>query len=151
MPVHSTIENFFKRYEANFNRALATGVADVDSVVDSFAEHFIEASPLGVNAGSNDSTFREVIPKGWMFYKDIGIRSMTIRSTEITMLDELHAMVKVNWTSRYLKSDKTPGEITFDVIYFLQLRNEGVKIFAYITGDEQKVLKEHGLLNEIAV
>lgn len=150
MPVQQQIEDFFKRYAASFNRALTDGVADVDSVTNSFAEHFIEASPFGVIAGKNDSTFREVIPKGWAFYKEIGIQSMNIRSTEIVMLDELHAMTKVRWTSRFVKKDKVSGKIDFEVIYLVQIRQEGVKIFAYITGDEQKALKEHGLLNEVA-
>jgi hypothetical protein len=35
--------------------------------------------------------------------------------------------------------------IDFDTFYFVQ-RIKNLKIFAYITGDEQKVLKEHGLV-----
>jgi hypothetical protein len=140
------IENFFNRYEGRFNAVLSGGEPNIDETVDSFAEWFIEASPAGVIAGKNDEKFRKVIGQGWMFYKDMGIRSMDIRSTQITILDAFHAIVKVHWNSSFERKDKKRGDLSFDVFYLVQKRNEAIRIFAYITGDEQQALKDAGLM-----
>jgi hypothetical protein len=139
------IENFFKAYEQRFMDGLK-GKVDVNGTIASFAECFMESSPVGVNCGRNDAKFREVIPKGYEFYKSIGTQSIKILSKEITVLDEFHMMCKVHWQSKYLTKDKKEEVIDFDVFYFLRYLNDELKIFAYITGDEQKVLKERGLV-----
>jgi hypothetical protein len=141
------IREFFSDYEARFNKALLNPpVIDVEGVADAFAPFFVEASPLGVNGGKNDEQFRAVIPQGFLFYKSIGTVSMKIASLEIVPLDGYHTMVKVHWDSRYRKPGGQEERIEFDVIYFLQVLKEKPKIFAYITGDEQKVLREKGLI-----
>ena len=63
-------------------------------------------------------------PKGWTFYKSIGILSMNIMSKQITVLDNFHALVKVQWNSSFVRKDKTEGDITFEVFYLLQKRDE---------------------------
>lgn len=140
------INRFFEDYETRFNHALSGADADIDGTVHAFTSCFIEASPLGVSCAKNDSTFREAIPKGYAFYKSIGTESMTIGTKDISILDAYHAMVKVHWLSAYLKKDGSRTNIDFDVFYFVQLLNQQLKIFAYITGDEQKVLQTHGLI-----
>jgi hypothetical protein len=52
----------------------------------------------------------------------------------------------VHWRSFYTKKDGREELIEFDVIYFVQMRDEKPKIFAYITGDEQGVLREKGFI-----
>lgn len=141
------IDQFFSRYESRINDALSDGEPDVEQTVNSFTEHFLEATPLGVNVGKNDKNFREMISKGWSFYKDIGIQAMNILSKQITILDDFHALVKVNWNSSFIRKDKTDGEISFDVFYLIQKLDENIKIFAYITGDEQQALKDQGLIS----
>jgi hypothetical protein len=139
------IKKFFSAYETRFNDAL-NGKEDVDATVNSFASCFLEASPAGINCGKNDASLREAIPRGNAYYKKIGTKSMKIISLDITPLDGLHYMVKVHWDSLYEKKDKEEVAISFDVIYFLQLKDNELKIFLYITGDEQKVLEENGLI-----
>jgi hypothetical protein len=39
----------------------------------------------------------------------------------------------------------TGNRIEFEVTYFLHFQDGDPKIFAYITGDEERVLREHGL------
>jgi len=143
--INESIKNFFTAYESRFNAAL-NGNDDIDGVVNSFASCFLEASPAGINCGKNDESFRAAIPKGNAFYKSVGTKSMKITGIEITTLDELHFMAKVYWHSVYEKADKTDVAIDFPVIYFLQSGNSHLKIFLYITGDEEKALKENGLL-----
>lgn len=141
------INHFFKLYENRVNDSLKGEITDVDGVVNSFAECFVEASPRGVLCSHNDRKFRKAIPKGYEFYKRIGIISMNIISKEMTILNELHAIVKVHWKSIYRKKEAAPGVIEFDVYYLLQLQQDQPKIFAYIAGDEQQALKEHGLIS----
>jgi hypothetical protein len=138
---------FFAEYAARFNRSLADKPEyDIEATAGAFANFFIEASPLGVNCGHNDDEFRAMIPKGFEFYRSIGTRSMKIPSLSITPLDDYHSMVKVHWAAQYEKQDGSEKRIEFDVYYFLQMIDDKTRIFAYITGDEQKVLRENGLI-----
>ena len=87
------------------------------------------------------------------FYRKIGTQSMNITDRQITQLDEFHWMVKVHWKAEYLTRAEKRETIEFDVIYFVQILNddETPKIFAYITGDEQRVMREHGLIDPEAI
>ena len=139
------IENFLAAYAAKFNRALA-GEPDVEGIAEAFAEHFIEGSPAGVTPGANDESFRKAIAGGLAFYRSIGVRSMEVIASEVQCLDSLHFLVKVFWRSTYVKGEGQQGAIEFDVYYLVQDRGDQKRIFAYITGDEQKVLQELGLV-----
>ncbi|RKS25381.1 hypothetical protein CLV94_0411 [Flavobacterium endophyticum] len=139
------IETFFNHYEKRVNDALIGKKIDADEATDSFADCFIESSPLGVICGKNDAEFKKQMLKGYEFYKKIGITSMDILSKEITVLDEYHVMAKIYWRSNYQK-DKATGKIDFEVTYFLNFKDGNHKIFAFIIGDEEKALKEHGLV-----
>ena len=97
------LEIFFNHYADRFNQCLKEGVVDAEETAASFADCFVEASPIGITCGKNDENFRKMIPQGYEFYKSIGITSMDINAKEITLLDEYHAMVKVKWTSRFTK------------------------------------------------
>lgn len=140
------IEEFFNAYELHFNSAMSDDRADVtEEITRSFADYFVESSPLGVICGKNDAGFVEKIKQGFVFYKSIGSVGMNIISKEITLLDDFHAVVKVYWRYSYLK-DNNPGIIDFNSFYFVSTLNGETKIFAYIAGDEQKELKERGLI-----
>jgi hypothetical protein len=143
--MNESIDRFFENYVLLFNNSLK-GKPDVDGTASSFSDCFIEATPGGVNCGKNDVNFRKVIPQGYDFYKSIGLTSMQIVSKTITVLDQFHAMVKVNWRSEYAKEGAGSISIDFDVIYFIQNLQNGVKIFAFIAGDENAALKKSGLI-----
>lgn len=140
------LEQFFSQYAERFNRALRGEKPDTEGTIHSFAACFIEANPTGVMCGQNDNKFKEAIPQGYEFYRSIGITAMKITSTEITLLDELHSMVKVGWRSEFIRKDQSSGNIDFMVIYLLQMMDNAPRIFAYITGDEQAALKANGLV-----
>jgi hypothetical protein len=70
---------------------------------------------------------------------------MNIAAKEINLIDDFHAMVKVYWRYHYQK-DNIPGTIDFHSIYFLRAFDNDIRIFAFITGDEQKALMEKGLI-----
>jgi hypothetical protein len=97
-----------------------------------------------VICGKTDDEFAEKIRSGFEFYKGIGSTSVTIVYKEVTLLDDLHAMVKVYWRYAYVK-DEREGTIDFTNYYFVTTRDQ-MKIFGYIVGDEQKALAANGLL-----
>lgn len=141
------IANFFAAYEKRFNDGL-TGKVDIEGTMQSFADCFVEASPLGIQCAHNGNDFRNAIPKGYDFYRSIGTQAMTITGRQIKLIDDLHAMVTIHWKSTYQrKQDSSQVVIEFDVHYFTQQQQTGgLRIFAFITGDERKVLREHGLV-----
>lgn len=140
------IDDFLNHYRNVFNKALEGDSADIEQTAELFAPCFIAANPSGVNCGQNNDTFRDAMRNGYAFYKKIGITSMDILSKNITLLDNLHAMIKVRWKSNILKRDGIKSSIEFENIYFTQTRDTQHKVFAYITGDEQAALKEAGLI-----
>jgi hypothetical protein len=145
--MEAKIINFFRQYERRFNDSLKDN-ADVEGTIACFGDYFIEASPTGLTAGKNDEAFRKSIPEGYAFYKSIGTQSMKILAIDVHKLDNYHAMAKIHWLAHYASKNKRTDSIDFDVIYLLQVLTEEPKIFAYITGDEQKILREKGLIPE---
>jgi predicted ester cyclase len=138
------IKQFFDEYAERFNRSLAGEHIEARDVAGSFAEHFVEASPAGVNGGKNGMLFRWLIPAGMAHYKKIGTTRMNIDNVDVETIDPMHALAKVHWDSSYEKDGKSE-HIEFDVTYLLHFEGAKPKIFAYITGDEAKILREHGL------
>ena len=141
------MEDFFAVYAREFNNALADPPEiDVEATAGAFADCFVGANPHGVFCGKNDEQFRAQIPLGFASYRSIGTKSMNVASLEVTDLDDYHLMVKVHWVSMYTKLDGSDERIDFDNIYFVQIIEEKPRIFGYVTGDEQKLLRERGLI-----
>lgn len=140
------IDEFFSQYATRFNQALKEEKSDVDETANAFARCFIEATPKGVMCGGNDAQFRKMIQQGYAFYRSIGLTYMEIMSKEITVLDTWHSLVKGHWRASFVKVDGSLGELEFDVFYLLQKITKTYRIFAYITGDEQKALRENELI-----
>ena len=140
------IERFFEEYAAQFARALADPPeVDAAATAAAFADCFVAASPQGVSCGKNDDVFRAQIPQGYAFYRGIGVRSMTVSSFSTSQLDARHWGVRVGWSAAYDTGERT-GSVGFEVIYFVQMTGAGPKIFAYITGDEERELRRLGLI-----
>ena len=139
------IESFFDAYEQRFSDSLGSENIDIEEQADAFSECFIGANPNGVQCVKNDREFKANTPALYKFYQSIGTKSMKLVSKNITLLNEYHALVKTNWVTQITKKDNSVVTIVFDNFYLVQILNEKVKIFAYITDDEQKVLKEHGI------
>jgi steroid delta-isomerase-like uncharacterized protein len=139
------VRAFFERYADRFNRSLECGKVDAAEVADCFASHFVEASPAGVHGAKNGLLFRWMIPRGFAHYKKLGTTRMLVSDLTLEALDSDHALAKVHWDSRYIKDDGSRDKIEFDVTYLLHFEGGEPKIFAYITGDEERVLREHGL------
>jgi hypothetical protein len=65
---------------------------------------------------------------------------------KITVLDEIHALVRVSWLSRYRRPDGSEMENPFDDVYMVRTVEGATKTFVFITADEQNVLMEKGII-----
>jgi hypothetical protein len=139
------IDSFFETYEKRFTDALESEKVDIEGHAEAFADCVVGANPQGVQCLKNDDGFKANIPTLYKFYKSIGIKSMRLLSKDITVLNEYHSLVKTHWVTQVTKKDNSTIIIEFDNFYLVQVLNDKVKIFAFITDDEQKVLREHGI------
>ncbi|MES2949022.1 MAG: hypothetical protein V4858_10820 [Pseudomonadota bacterium] len=133
--------------ECTNERSLGDSV-DAKAIHVFFAEAFLAASTTGqVTVGANDQQFEETLRKGYAFYKAIGAVSMEIDHIESDVLYENHDRVRVFYVAGYRKKDGQTVSLSFDVMYLVQRRLEGPKIFGFISGDEMAVFRQHGLVN----
>lgn len=139
------IEQFFRNYVTAFNRSLGEDPA-YEAIRACFAPCFIAAGPTGVKCGQNDETFTEHLEQGYAFYRSIGTRRMILRNVTLTPIDANHQMARIFYSSEYQRRDGDLVTIDFDVTYLLQIREDRPQIFAYVAGDEQALMREHGLV-----
>lgn len=140
------VRKFFDMYAERVNRAIQSQPEiDVDGTVAAYTECFIEAHPGGVICFQNDEQFRAAVPQLFESQRNLGALSMTIDQLDLTTLDDYHTMAKVHWNAVYRLKDERTASVTFDEIYFVQSRDGQLRIFAYIAGDQEKLLKENGI------
>jgi membrane-bound lytic murein transglycosylase MltF len=141
----TSIGQFFERYAQLFNQGLS-GEVDLAAVAACYAAEFIAASPAGVSTGRNDAGLRQVMQEGYVRYRALGTKQMRIRRVAITPLDDLHCVAHVAWTAAYAQEAQPDLEIEFTVHYLMQELNAGPQIFGWVSGDEQQLLREHGIV-----
>ncbi len=71
---------------------------------------------------------------------------MRLRQVRISAIDQHHCLAHVGWTAIYTRKEQTEVAIDFDIHYLVQKLEEEVKVFGWISGDEQALLREHGIL-----
>jgi hypothetical protein len=138
------VRKLFERYESLFNRSLGDD-ADMDEVASLYASEFIAASPAGVMTGKNDDHLRRVMEEGYARYRAMGTRAMRIRDVRISPIDDHHCLAHVAWTATYAREDRPDTAIDFDVHYFVQKLDGDAKVFGWVSGDEEALLKKHGI------
>ena len=140
-----SVREFLERYARFFNGALA-GTVGTDELADLYAAEFIAAGPAGVMTGKNDERLEQVMAQGYARYRALGTKAMRIRDVRITPIDERHCLAHVAWTATYARSDRTDLAIEFDVHYLIQILNGTPKVFGWVAGDEEALLREHGIV-----
>jgi len=60
--------------------------------------------------------------------------------------DDLHCVAHVSWSATYAREVKPNVSISFEVHYLVQALNENAKVFGWISGDEQELLRKHGVI-----
>lgn len=138
------VENFFAKYESVFGDAIE-GRIDLEAIKRLYSEQFIAATPQGVRAAAFDGSFEEVMKKGYDRYRQIGTKSMKAESISIHEIDHCHLIARVRWHSVYQKPGHDEIHIPFDLSYFIEQRENNLKVFGWVTGDEEALLKANGV------
>ena len=143
--METSVRTLFERYESVFSRSLA-GDLDLDEVAALYAPEFIAASPAGVRAGKNDDHLRQAMIQGYAHYRAIGTKGMRIRHIRLSPIDDHHCVTHVAWTATYARRDQPDVAIDFDVHYLVQQLDGEPKVFGWVSGDEQALLRERGIV-----
>lgn len=139
------IQAFFERYQQMFMEGLRDPAGTTD-VTWPYASAFVAASPTGINVGENDEQYRDVMRQGFDYYRQIGTKDMRLRSVDVVAIDDHHCLARVGWTAVYARDALPDVAIDFEVTYLLQQLDGPPKVFGWISGDEEAVLREHGII-----
>lgn len=143
--MEASIRTFFERYESFFNRCLG-GAMNLDEVAALYASEFIAASPAGVMTGKNDDQLKQVMAQGYARYRAMGTKDMRIRDVRLFAIDDHHCVAHVAWRATYARKGQPDVAIDFDVHYFVQTLDGEPKVFGWVSGDEQALLRKHGII-----
>lgn len=138
------VRDLFERYERFFNRSL-NGDVDMDEVSALYASEVIAASPAGVITSTNDQ-LKQVMAQGYARYRAMGTKAMRLRDVRLSPVDDHHCIAHVAWTATYTRKDRPDVVIDFEVHYFIQQLDGKPKVFGWVSGDEQALLREHGIV-----
>ena len=139
-------DSFFRSYVDFYNAALE-GKPVIDDLRHCYAEYVVGASGSSVMGGENGQKYGEVLKQGFEFYRGIGAQRMLLRRTEAREIIDGHDLVRVYFTAEMDKAKNGPPSIDFDVTYFLQRRDSGPKVFAFVSEDEMSLFRDLGLVD----
>lgn len=142
--MEAEVRKLFGRYERLFRQALA-GKADMDEIASLYASDVIAASPAGVMSGKNDDELKRMMAQGYERYRSIGTKEMLLRHVRLSPIDESHCVAHVAWRAIYARKDQPDTDIDFEVHYLVQVLDGGAKVFGWVSGDEQALLKQRGI------
>jgi hypothetical protein len=143
--MESSVRKLFERYERFFKQSLG-GDIDMDEVASLYASDVIAASPAGIMTGKNDDQLKQVMAQGYAHYRAIGTKEMRMRNVSVSSIDEHHCVAHVAWTATYARQGQADTAIDFDVHYLVQKLDGEPKIFGWVSGDEQALLRKHGII-----
>lgn len=143
--METSVRKLFERYKNFFNKSLG-GDIDVKEIEALYAPEFIAASPAGVMAGKNDEQLKQVMAQGYARYRAMGTKEMQLRNVRLTPIDGHHCVAHVAWTATYARTDQPDAVIDFDVNYLVQKLDGEPQIFGWVSGDEQALLRKHGII-----
>jgi hypothetical protein len=143
--METSVRKFFERYESFFNQSLG-GDMDMDELAALYASEFIAASPAGVMTGRNDDQLKQVMAQGYARYRAMGTKDMRVRNVRLSTMDDHHCVAHVAWRATYARKDHPDVAIDFDVHYFVQKLDGEPKVFGWVSGDEQALLRKHGII-----
>jgi hypothetical protein len=99
-----------------------------------------------VATGKNDDQLKQVMAEGYARYRSMGTKAMHIRNVLISPIDGYHCVARVGWSATYARENQPDVGIDFDVHYFVQKLGEEPKVFGWVSGDEQALLRKHGII-----
>lgn len=140
------IRVFFAQYERLFNDALG-GEANLDQLSRFYSDEFIAAGPNGVRTGKNDDQLKKVMAQGYEHYRAIGTKSMHVRHVSCHDIDRGHCVARVEWTAGYESAHGKRIDVDFEVHYLIEMRGVEPRIFGWVAGDEESLLREKGIID----
>ena len=143
--LEASVRTLFERYERSFNQSLG-GEVDMAEVASLYASEFIAASPAGVMAGKNNDQLKQFMARGYARYRALGTKNMRIRNVRLSSIDDHHCVAHVAWTATYARTEQPDVAIDFDVHYFVQKLGGEPKVFGWVSGDEQALLRKHNII-----
>ena len=143
--MEQAVRQLFERYADFFAKSLAAE-PDPREAAALYASAFIGATPAGIVTGRNDAEFLQAMRAGYDHYRSIGTRQMRIRHLHIQRLDDWHCIASVAWTAVYARDDLPETEIDFEVHYLVQVLDGVAKVFGWMSGDEEALLKARGVV-----
>lgn len=144
--MEAAVRALFRRYEDLTNRLLAgEAVAEAD-LAPLYAAEVIGAGPGGVRAAHNDRAFLQGLIASHAQARAIGARAMHLRALRLLPIDADHGLVHVEWAGRYARAGADELSLDFSVHYLLRWQGRAAQVFGWIAGDEQALLKAHGLI-----
>jgi hypothetical protein len=100
----------------------------------------------GVVSGRNDERLLEAMAQGYERYRAMGMKEVRARGLRISPIDRRHCVAHVAWTATYAREGRPDTSIDFEVHYLVQELDAGPKVFGWVSGDEQALLREHGIV-----
>ncbi|TRD00415.1 nuclear transport factor 2 family protein [Mesorhizobium sp. WSM4303] len=145
MVAKAAVQKFFKAYEKIYNDAIADKV-DLNDVADMYSAGFVSVTPAAIMVGENGQPLKDMMKKGFEAYRAIGSKKMTCTDVSVTPIDQDHCVVKVDWSGDYQRKDGKPVTIDFAINYLVEKGDDELKVFGWISGDEQAEFRKHGLM-----
>ena len=142
--MEAVVRRLFERYQRFFTRALG-GDLDGAEAASLYAAEFIAATPAGVMSAKNDDAFVAAMAQGYERYRAIGTKAMTVRAVRVSPIDDLHCVAHVAWTATYARDGREDVAIDFEVHYLVQMLGDEPKVFGWVSGDEEALLRRHGV------
>lgn len=143
--MEAAVRAFFEHYAQVFKRALG-GDEDMTQVAALYAAEFIVSTPQAVLAGKNGAELNKVMVDGYARYRAMGMTDMALSALSISPIDDHHCLAHVAWRATYARKDREDVVIAFEVHYFVRRIDEDPKVFGWVSGDEQAVLAQHGVI-----
>ncbi len=139
MDTAENLRPFFEEY------AQANDQNDLTSIAGFYADSFMAAGPKGSVTFTNDQHFVEWLRQLQEFNKQTGMKQMQIVNFEQTSISDDYQAAIITWGAKF---PKTGDElITFDITYFLNVKQTTPKIIMYVShSDQEDLMREKGLL-----
>ncbi|MBT2750089.1 MULTISPECIES: hypothetical protein [unclassified Lysobacter] len=136
----NTIDDFFAKYEEGANSF------DPDLLASQYTDCFMSADPKSTFCIRNDTKLREAAIEREKLFHNLGFKFAKIIGKDVTRLDDNYTMVKVHWHLRFDNPSAKQSDFKFFNTYFLSTTG-ALKVVFYIShDDEQKVMKDAGLV-----
>lgn len=136
----------FQSYGRLNDEAMRRELSDdeMNELASMFADFTVGSSPQGV-IGAASSDLPPYLKGAQANYRRVGGKRFGITDVRISDIDDIHAECRVDWNFAYVNKSGQSGNVRFTNIYYLSFAGGTPKIFAFITPDETKAMREHGL------